>query len=350
MSDVDWTSNTRYDRIEFEQVDPNDLDFVREELTGVDLRQSSLSFGYYTDTRVSGSLFFVNSNYIEGSLIRIHHYVDVWDYHQELGTFFVGNNSFDYAQGINTNSVDLLSALYGMQVEDWAWHYVISSGRYTKSVIQDMLDICGRPGIISESVSNVKFASAIIYEFGENSLASLYDVCSKSNARVDVDGHGRVIINPYVEPKALTPQWTWDFNSINSTITSPITVSNNRLDLPGRVSVIYKNGDTEIASVADASTASFGHPGRRGYRKTDTYSLSEMYPVTKSRADELAADLLKESSSPIIEYEFSSLYCPCKIGDGCLLSFADETKTCFVKNIEVSFKPGLEIKVLLKEV
>jgi hypothetical protein len=345
-----WRNTERRDRFVFEQIDPLNLDISRGYLEGVVLRGSSLSEGYYTDTRISGQLEIVNANYIENSMIRIHHHVDEWDYHNVLGTFFVLLGDASYQHGVWSGVLELKSALYGLQEDYWAWNYTIPAGSYTNSVFGSIFDTCQRKYSILSSVNNTKYAQALCHEFGKNILTSVFETCDKCNARLGVNSSGVVTVSPYINPANIAPIFEYDYDAKDSLIVSEVTRFDNGADRPGRVGVGFKSGDTEILAYSDVSSASSASRQRRGYTKTNIHTLSDMSPQTKAQAQQLAKNYLGEESTLTEEFEFESLYVPLHQGDTVRLTIDGKTYICLVKNVEPKFEPGMAMKIRLKAV
>lgn len=344
---MDWHNQERKDRLVFEMIDP-DLVTSRGELEGVIRNGSSLTKAYYTDTRVSGSLKLIDSNYIENSLIRIHHYVDSENYHDVLGTFFTDMGELDYEHGVWGGTIPLKSTLFGLQEDSFKQNYVIPAGAYTKDRLADIFRLTNRPYEILSTVSNTKYASSVCYLAGENILSKLFEICDKSNATLDVDGNGNVIVKPYINPSSLTPIFDYDFDASDSMIVGSVSFSDGRAAMPGSVVVTYKSGDTEISAYATAPASAYSAPARRGYTKTDVHSLSDMSPQTKQQAQQLANLYLNKALNTSDEFSFKSLYVPLNQGDAVNFTLAGKTYKCLVKTVEPSLDKGMPMDIRLK--
>jgi len=347
---MNWKDLKRTDRLVFEMIDPNDLESVRGELEGVILSSSFLCEGYETDTRISGKLKVSDTNYLENSLIRIHHFIDEWDYHQELGTFFVINDDMAFEQGIWQGDLDLRSALYALSVDKWTWHYAIPEGMYTKEALAGIFEVCRRPYQILPLVQDVIYESAVVYEYGDSVLKTVTDICEKCGARLEVTGHGQVVVVPYMQPSSLSPVFELDYAAKDSLVTSGITRSSKRSDMPGRVGVIAKDGQEEVIASVDASSASPASVGRRGYMKVDIYNVSDLAPKTFEGALSYANSKLSESTQEAAEYEVSTLYVPWTQGEVIDLVLDGSRQRCLIKSKDVSLGAGMPCKLNLKAV
>ena len=62
MTAIDWADPKRTDVIRFQMVDPNNLDSAFGDIEDVQKGSSSLTYGYYTDTRYSSKIVFLKGN------------------------------------------------------------------------------------------------------------------------------------------------------------------------------------------------------------------------------------------------------------------------------------------------
>jgi hypothetical protein len=346
-----WRDTERTDHITVEMIDPKDPDSVRGELEGVILRGSSLTQGYYTDTRIGGRMSVMGHSYIENSMLRITHRVDAWNYEKELGTFISLSGEGAYEHGVRTTDHVLKSALYGLEVDKWTWNYVVSAGTYCKAALDAMLASLARPHRILSTVRDTRINTATVYLFGTGCLSSVYDLCNACDARLGVDGHGIVTVEPYVNPANLTPLWHFDLDRGDEMIIGEVIVSGRTGDAPGRVGVIWKSGNSEIYARADAPSTSPAHPGRRGYTKVDIHQLTEMSPQSQWQAQTLADRYLSESPyAEVTGFSFMSRYVPLDQGSAASVKFGGITYKCLVKEVDLDFMPGMPIQLDLKVV
>lgn len=344
---IDWNDSSRADRLAFEQIDPNDLEASRGWLDGAVRRGSSVTYSYYSDTRAGGQLEIADANYIESSLIRIHHFVDAWGYRAELGTFFVTGSDLSFRHGAYFGTLDLKSRLAAMDDDRWTRHYSIAEGRYAKAALAAIFDEEGLAYRIAPSVRDYRYAAANVYGFGERVLTTAMEVCDKAGARLGVDGHGTVTVDPYVPPSERAPVWEYG----PSNVVGPVKVTTSALSMPGRVGVVHKTSeDAEITAYADVPATSPAARSRRGRRVTEIVDVADMSPATFERAGQIARERLANATSEGAEYEFDALYSPRREGDAVELLLGGERLKCMVKTLDVSLAPGLPTRVTLKGV
>lgn len=344
---IDWDDSTRQDRLAFELVDPNDLDSSRGWLDGAVRRDSNVTYAYYTDTRVSSELAVCDCNYVENSLVRVHHYVDAWSYHAELGTFFVEDGDLGELHGVESGTLHLGSKLVALRDDSWVRHYSIASGQYAKAVLAAIFDEEGLAYRIAPSVRDYRYAAANVYEFGESVISTVFDVCDKAGARLGVDGHGTITVDPYVLPSSRAP--VHEYGPRN--ILGRVEVSRSSMTMPGRVGVIHKGSDdSEITAYADVPATSPAARSRRGRRVTEIVDVADMSPATFERAGQIARERLANATAEDVEYRFEAMYWPGREGDAVTLRLGGVSVPCMVKTLEVSLVPGLTTSVSLKGV
>lgn len=335
---MDWTDKTREDRFLFEMVDPFNLDVTRGELDNVVTGSGSLTFGYDTDTKVSGTLKAVNSNYIHGSLIRIHHAVDEYGYRNELGTFFVSdiNNSSLYAQ---EKTFTLVSMLARISEDLLVSNYVIGAGSTMLNALKTLLTKYSVAYSVLPGCGDKKVTKAIVYEVGENVLDVAIELAEACRCRLDVNGHGVVTITP--ENVAFSSMTSvFEFNDHNGTVTGPIEISDNPFSATTRVIVtsektekqtyketytvkVKKNGKTVtekrtrektksvkkttngFADIAASHSLSYNNLGRR---KTEIYNEKEISPFNGSQAANVAKGILNTLEKDPTQYSFQGIY------------------------------------------
>ena len=347
---IDWKSPDRKDTFHFLLVDPHNLDIVRGEIKNVILDDTSITMGYDTDTRVSGSIGVPSSENIMSSWVRIIHEVEVESYRKELGTFVPVNPSVSKKSGLESASYDLQSTLWTMQNNLCPYHFSIGAGAYSSDVFARICDTCEREYLILSDANNYRYTSSLIYEMGSSYLDDLYDTCSISRNRANVDGHGRILLSKYVNPAYITPSWSLDYDDARSMIIGGIEISNTDYDMPNRVIVIYNNDDKEIYAYADASEKySFSH-AKRGYVMAETHNVSDLSPATQANAQTLANQYLEESISGVTEYKFTSLYFPCNIGETLMLTFNQKAHHCLIKSIDPINLGNMTMGLTLREV
>lgn len=354
---TDWHDLTRRGVVTVTMVNPTDLDATMGELEGVDLSGSSLSYGYYADTRVTGKLRVVGDGWVRGSWLRIGYRIPEWDYQTELGTFIVTNDTASRERGAWTYELDLQSALYGLStnllVRPWA---IARNAMALKAIRQCVTG--GGGTIVTDGARDYRLKGAKVVETGTSRLSAVYALCDMANDRLDVDGHGRVVVAPYVVPASRAPSLTIDLADRRGVAQDGITRTTDWLQMPtvAAVQYTYDAGGKQREINASATVASTAHQSyaNRGYVVTDLHQLSEMAPATAQRAQQLAKQFLANDATEHVEWEVTTTYLPIKAGDVVELVVHDGledyqgARKCLVKTCELELGT-MAMKLTLKE-
>lgn len=355
----DWADTDRTDALDFVMVSPQNPEIELGVLEGVVRSSSSLSAAYYTDTRTSGKLAYVGDGWIRNSFIRVVHTIPEWGFRREIGTYIVTEDPGSREAGQWTRSLTLHSVLHGLSTDLGAGPWTVNQNASAKDAIKQMLDLCRRP-MRDLSARDVRVGSAVVYETGTSYLERIFDLCTMTNNRLDVDGRGYVTVAPYVEPARRAASFRLDLADSRGLVEDGVELTTNYLEMPGRAVVSYQYSETvngesvqkEINASADATGEQSS--ATRGYMVTDYQHLSEMEPATYQRALELARQRLAEKSRELVEWKIRCLYLPIWEGDVVELFVHDGparyrgVRHCLVKNVELELE-HMSMTLTLKE-
>lgn len=345
---MDWYDKTRQDRFIFEMVDPFDLDKSRGYLDNVIVDSCQITQGYYTDTRISAKLEVADHNYIDYSLIRIHHYVDNESFHEELGTFFVASRTRDENQ-TNKESFTLTSMLDRISDDVLTYNYVVAQNKTAHEVLKDLFEKFSVPYSLEPGINNKTYTSSTVYEVGSSVLSTIFDIASDAKLRIDVNGHGVAIVTNYVEPKSKTS--VFDFNFQNGTINGEVSKSNNPFDAVNRVLVVSSQSDQSAIGYSDVDEASKIAYGKLGRRNVSVEQISDLSPFSNAGATEKAKTLMGDYEQDPAEYTFSGLYFPSNVGEVVTIALRNgEPVKAMVKNRDINLSAGMICDYTLKEV
>lgn len=352
---IDWTNQNRVDEIVIELVDPNNLNRVRDTLDNVIVGNSSLDFGYYTDTRVSGSIETIDDNYDGTSFLRIVHSVKGTDYKKPLATLAVSSDD----GSINKNSIkktyECKSALAMLEKDYIPDIFSIGIGAYAFDVISKTLSGASRPYLINNSANNYRYSEAKTYELGDSRLSNLFDMCDISNNRIDVDGNGYVTVDKYISPSNKNIKYIIDLADERTNVIDGINFSSDKFSVPNMVIAksSTKTDDEEKPFWGYAVSSGEYSRAKRGYTICEIVEVDKVDPQNSAGASAYAQKKLEELSAPTNEWTLSLLYLPLNTGDTVSLEFQEEDekviKKCMVKNISLNLGTMVE-QVTLKEV
>jgi len=353
---IDWLDLKRTGELRAYMIPPTNLDDSFGELTSIDWSASSITAGYYTDTRTSGQLVVVGDGYKRDSFIRIVYTIPEWNYRTEVGTYAVIKDDATRQNGQWRTTLQLHSMLYTLSTDKANRSLVLSRGATALTAIKKQLEDAGRKYTINDA-NNYRFSQATVMELGKSRLSRIYELCGLSGNRLDVDGHGNVIVSPYVAPASRASQYEINLASENGIIRPGISRSSNHMETPSSVVVAYKlneSGKNTKTIIATAKVAAGDHAdaGVRGYNVVEFYELSDMSPKTGTRALQIAKDKLKAKSIERISWSMECKYLPLWEGDIVDLIVPDGVysgrRKCVVKSVDFKL-PYMDMSLVLKE-
>lgn len=340
---IDWADPKRTDVIRFIMVDPNNLDETYGEIEDVQLGSSSITYGYYTDTRYSSAItFLADNNYIKNSWIRIIHEVPKEGYTAELGTFIPTSPVHEWS-GAEVIKLSLQSPLWGLTDDLTPAKFSIGKKTSYLDAFKRICETCNRPYVL-QNPNDYQSTKAAVYDAGESYLSILFDIAGATDNRMELDGHGRILLSPNVDRLNLTPIWDLDADDKRSLIVEGTIKMDSEVDeLPSRA-IVIKEGIVGVADLADGVEYS---AAQRGYTKAEKYSNSAA--TTAAKAKVLAQQYL-DSASKITHYTMDTMYFPAKCGDNMYFTLNGEKHICMVQSIDPVDLETMTMTLTLREV
>lgn len=290
-------------------VDPHNLDIVRGELIG--LKKNNITDGYFSDTKVSGSIETIDDNYIDGSWLRV-----VAD-GEEVATLGVQNRKSTQApEGWQASAYDMQSTLW-MLDSDIAYHlYTIGQNTRANNAVRAIAKTCGKEVIFQAGCRDAIYTTAKAYERTDSYRSILADICSKANNQLSVDGHGRLSVAPYIDPASKTVSWTLNADDSRGVVLSPgYEDSDASGEAYNRSVVVATNDNRTIIASTDAPASSPISSAYRGWTRTNVHDLSDMSPFTQARAQQLANQYAVDDRSQGKTRDCTCMYFPVKAGE-----------------------------------
>lgn len=356
---MDWSNQSRQDTILVYDVDPHSLE-VRKQLSGVELSGSSITWGYYTDTCVSGSLKVKDTDHISHSLIRIIHSIPEYNYSNELATMVITADDADRDSGSWLTKYELHSALTMIEKDFLPCCYSIGKGAKAKSIIESLLKNAGRSYLLNGDFLDHIYTDSKVYDFGNGVLKTLYDICDTAGDTLDVDGHGRIIVRKYIAPHYISSTWELDLAGCRTNVLDGISRSSNQLSTATRSIVHYKgtkqsnsgsSEDVEVYAYVDATSGETSSV--RGYTIAEVHEVQDLSPQDSNAARKLAETYLPSDHDTTLTWKLSCLYMPMKPGECVNLIFHDGPDSgshhCLIQTIELALDT-MVMKLTLKEV
>lgn len=340
---IDWSDPARRDEIRFQMVDPNDIDTVYGDLTDVQLGSSSITYGYYTDTRYSSGISFLKSNnYVENAWVRIIHDVPGEGYSNELGTFIPSSPS-EARKGAVIVTLDLQSPLWGLKDDMLTAKFSIGKNTSLLKAMKRIMDDSNRPYLLNNP-NDTAAADAIVYDVGETKLKILHDLADQSGNRIDIDGHGRLIIEPVPDHANITPQWTLDYDDPRSMIIEgSLKMESEIVDLPSRAIVVNGN----YIGYADLPDGVSYSAHQRGYVKAEKYEDKTADSGAKATA---SARRYLDTATKAVVWSMDAMYFPCKCGDNVNFILDGEKHMCMIQSIDPLDLKTMTMGLTLREV
>lgn len=340
---IDWKDPKRTDVLHFQMVDPNNLDEVYGDIEDVQLGSSPVTYGYYTDTRYSSKIVFLtDNNYVDNMWIRIVHEVPSKGYVNELGTFIPVSPNVDY-NGTVTRSLNLQSPLWGLSNDLCTSVFSIGKGASFVKAFQRVCDTCNRPYLL-KNPNDFLAEKAVVFEAGTSYLQILMDIADSTNNRVDLDGHGRILLSPLSDMRYVSPSWELDADDPRSMIIEgSIRMEPESDEVPSRTIVVNGN----YIGVADLPDGAEYSAAQRGYTKAVKYSGTGI--KSNAAAQSLAQSYL-DGFTKVTQWSMQTLYFPAKCGENVTFRIDGQKHLCMIQSIDPVDLDTMTMKITLREV
>lgn len=291
-------------------VDPWNIEKTRGELEGV--TKISTTDGYYSDTKISGSIETIGDNYIPGSWLRIS--VD-GEPVATLGAQFI--KPTQAPEGAKKKTYTLQSVLWMLDAD--ITYCLITIGQNTKcsAVINRCCKDTGKKVIFTPGWRDGLYQSAKVYERTDSYRKVLADVCDKANDQLGADPMGRVEISPYTEPSSKTSTWTLDVDDEHGVVISPGYDDDDSTGSAYNRTLVIAIGsnDQTIIAYSDAPASNPISHMQRGWTRTQVHQVSDMQPFTQAQAQKLVNQYIPDDRSRGITRSCTCMYFPVKSGD-----------------------------------
>lgn len=338
-----------------------------DELQDVLLDGSELSWGYYTDQRVSGTVKALGARWIDHSMLRI--LLEDGGRTTELATMFVQETPWTGQRGAQVVEYGLKSALAAISDDLVPWPWTIAAGVRTNDFVRSLIGGARRPYVIATDAANGVYGEPKVYEMGDSRLSILMDAASATGNRVGVDGHGRITWSRYVAPSRMGASFRIDVTDPQTLALDGVKGSTSRLNSPTRAVVTYHgekrdaNGDiirgadnkaVEINLWSTCDIPGSETSGARGYVMAKHEQLQELADQTQAAIDAKARSVASQMTSGAWrEWELTCAYMPIRMGDvGELVlpgGIDGGLHKVLVKNLKLDLRT-LQMGLTLKEV
>ena len=349
---MDWHARRGADELRVLMVSPADLSEVLGELTAV--RGSSVSQGYYNDTRCTASVSIADwGRYVPGAWLRLVHEVRGSDYSRTLFTGFPTEDPTELRGGGVTASVTLRSSVYAMSQHVYPYLMTAGAGASASAVLERICDADSRARRFLPDFADYSFTSTRTFESCQTISSMCFDVCDLAGDRMDVDESGVVTFARYVAPAQRTAELLLDAAAADSLVVAgSVRRTSDRLSLPNAVAVSWKDGDDEVTAEASLPASHARSAARTGVTLTDYRELQDMpEPHTAAHAQELARQYLDADAAEQVEWECETLWW--EASEGMVVDFdpgdGSGPRKCLVKNVDSTLGTSWTHRLTLKE-
>lgn len=399
-----WTTSGRVDSFEFEIVAANNFEKHIGYLTGV--TGGSLTFGFDTDLKVSGSLEVSSPKYIENCVVRVHYCPKFSESQKKdiiLATCFAYTDNMNFDKGRYYGTIELVSTLARYTDDVLQTGFTIGKNKTYKAEFARLLkkESTGGKYKFGTNVANKICTSAIAHEKGQPTMDVIQCVADGLGGRVDVDERGTLVIEKYFAPSKKT--CTLKLPTGNYSVILPnVEIEEAKSEMPNRIAyhcevswsqkeyVLDKNGKKQkytsgenkgkyktktvtkkktIVGKAQVKSTSPIHYSKRGRWTTQVFSYTKKVSASKmdtaAKREKQFADIKKEANSKAAsklssltsnrkKYIIECFYLPIKCGQVVEFEYiASGIKLhvqAMVTNIELALAVGAKMKVTLKHV
>ena len=306
---MDWTDTGYFYLVDVNVVSQTNVDNTLGGLSGVVLSGLSVTENYNSDSRVQAKVSTIvkddeSDGYVTNARLRIILSIPDREWHEELITGYVSDISESYDNGYVKRDYTIEGTIWGLLEHKIKSPIIISKGAKMINVWTTLMQTQTRMQYNATNARDKAFSNTIVYEAGSNLSTVLFEVSSGYD-RMEVDGHGRVILEKYTAPSSRTPSRIIDYSDIGGLALYPLSKASSVWEMPGRavvtanVSVKNSKGKTSQQVVVGSYDAPAGHAtsiGTRGWlrARTDTYQGTSENP-SKSELNAIAEQNWKKA-------------------------------------------------------
>lgn len=340
-----WKDVTYVPDLQVQMIDPHNINISRGILEGV--TKVTLTDGYYSDTKISGTLETIADNYIEGSWIRI--LVD----DEAIAT--LGISKYDPKQAPENSEMkthDLQSVLWMLDEDITGDIFTISANTKCSKVLTDIVqNVCGKSIELVAGYNDGIYRNAVSFEQTDSFRSILANICSTTGNQLGVNGKGAVTVSRYVEPDKKEVSWTIDADDPKGIVLDPGYEDTDETGSAYNRTIVIATGenDSVIKAVSDAPASSPISSSVRGWTRAQVHQVSDMTPYTQARADQLARTYAPTDRSQGIQRSATCMYFPVKGGQVIEWVQNHDTKKYLVQTVEHDFDAWTS-KLTLKKI
>lgn len=364
MSSFDWSASGIKNEFSFECVDIKQLDSHICWLDGV--TGGKITQTYRGDYRVSATLDFDGTEIPKHCAIRIWHTASLNGdtVTEELATLIPQSASNNLSRGRITGSLDLYSAMRFLDNDLVTSNAIIAKNTVAWSKFKSVCSLSGHVSNIDSGIqsTNAKLASNWVWEHGKSALTALQKLADVANGYIVMDTHGRVCLQPYVNPsKAAT---NGDISTgVNSLILLGVDIGTG--DICNKVISSYETGSdsnkkvyTAEAKLAASHPWSFQSLGYWAAQETNspTFSDKDSETTITKQLQATVNKALAQASSYTRTFGLDMLYTPqVRVGAAYNLFYQDSdngekiSANVFISQKEIELSAAMQCSLTCEE-
>lgn len=306
-----WKDVTHVPTLKILMIDPHNINVSRGVLSGV--VKVTLTDGYYSDTKISGTLETIADNYISGSWIRI--LVD----DEPVATLGISKVSVKQApEQAESKSYELQSVLWMLDEDMTGNQYTIGANTKYSTVFTNLVQkVCGKSLELEAGYHDGMYNSAVTYEATDSFRSILSDVCATSDNQLSVNGLGCVKVSAYISPESKAISWTIDADDPMGIVLDPGYEDTDETGTAYNRSIVIATGnDNQTITVSsDAPASNPISSSVRGWTRAQIHQVSDMNPFTYARAYQLLNQYATSDRSQGIQRDATCMYFPVNGGE-----------------------------------
>lgn len=271
-----WTTSGRIDAFAFEKVAPYDLNKHLGWIEGV--TDGSLTFGYNTDLKVSGSLNIVYHERISSCIVRVHYKPRLGTEQKDevLCTCIASADGMTFDKGVYNGSLELKSMLQQYIGDKLRTGFTIGKNKSYKAEMKRLIKgIGGGTYGFGSGVDDKKCLKATAFEVGRSPMEVIQSIADSLGGQVGVNANGKMVINKYKTPGKKTCTLKLPKGSY-SVIKSPVEISDNVNTAVNRVAYRCTVSWKQVEYVLDkkGNRVKYTSGANKGKYKTKTVNKS----------------------------------------------------------------------------
>lgn len=222
-----WTTAGRIDAFAFEKVAPYDLNKHLGWLEGV--TDGSLTFGFNTDLKVSGSLNVVYHERISSCVVRVHYKprLGVESKDIVLCTCIASADGMTFDKGVYRGSLELKSMLQQYIGDKLRTAFTIGKNKSYKAEMERLISSVGGGSYsFGSNVKDKKCPKARAFEVGKAPMEVVQSIADSLGGQVGVNANGVLTVTQYLTPAKKSCSLKLPVGQY-SVVKAPVEISDN---------------------------------------------------------------------------------------------------------------------------